>query len=87
MLAGADANGWPEAVRAAQAGFSGLQIEACRIGRDVTDPPGFTTAFGIGPSGATLVRPDGFVAWRSASAVADPAAALAGVLSAILMRA
>jgi 2-polyprenyl-6-methoxyphenol hydroxylase-like FAD-dependent oxidoreductase len=87
LLAGAGANGWPEAVRAAQARFSGLQIEVCRIGRDVTDPPGFTTAFGIEPSGATLVRPDGFVAWRSASAVAEPAAALAGVLSAILMRA
>ncbi len=87
VLAGADADGWPEAVRAAQTRFPGLQVEAHRIGRDVTDPGGFTTAFGIQPSGATLVRPDGFVAWRSASAVADPAAALRGVLSAILMRA
>jgi len=87
LLAGPDAKGWPEAVRAAQARFAGLQIETYRIGRDVTEPPGFTTAFGIEPSGATLVRPDGFVAWRSASTVADPAGALAGVLSAILMRA
>jgi 2-polyprenyl-6-methoxyphenol hydroxylase-like FAD-dependent oxidoreductase len=87
LLAGPDANGWPEAVRAAQTRFTRLQIEAYRIGRDISDPPGFTTAFGIEPSGATLVRPDGFVAWRSASAVADPAAALGGVLSAILMRA
>jgi hypothetical protein len=86
LLAGATANGWPEAVRAAQAQFSGLQLEAYRIGHDVTDLDGFTTAFGIAPSGATLIRPDGFVAWRSASAVADPATTLIDVLSAILMR-
>ena len=85
LLAGADANGWPEAVRAAQAQFPGLQLEAYRIGRDVSDVGGFTTAFGIASSGATLIRPDGFVAWRSSSAVADPAAALLDVLSAILM--
>ena len=61
-------------------------LEAYRIGRDVTDLDGFTTAFGIAPSGATLIRPDGFVTWRSASAVADPATTLIDVLSAILMR-
>jgi 2-polyprenyl-6-methoxyphenol hydroxylase-like FAD-dependent oxidoreductase len=86
LLAGASANVWPEAVRAAQGQFPGLQVEAYRIGADVTDPGGFTAAFGISPSGATLIRPDGFVAWRSPSAVANPAAALIDVLSAILMR-
>ena len=25
----------------------------------------FCDAYGIGPSGATLVRPDGYVAWRA----------------------
>jgi 2-polyprenyl-6-methoxyphenol hydroxylase-like FAD-dependent oxidoreductase len=86
LLAGANANGWPEAVRAAQARFSGLQLEAYRLGRDLTDLDGFTTAFGIAPSGATLIRPDGFVTWRSASGVADPETTLIDVLSAILMR-
>ena len=86
LLAGTDANGWPDAVRDAQARFPGLPLEVCRIGRDVTDPGGLTSAFGIAPSGATLVRPDGFVAWRSVSAVGDPATALVEVLSAILMR-
>lgn len=32
----------------------------------------FRTAFGIGPTGASLVRPDGYVAWRSAKISADP---------------
>jgi hypothetical protein len=38
LLAGANANGWPEAARAAQAQFPGLQLDVYRIGRDVTDP-------------------------------------------------
>ena len=32
---------------------------------------GFTEAYGISPSGVSLVRPDGFVAWRSVEAPAD----------------
>jgi putative polyketide hydroxylase len=32
----------------------------------VIDAPGFPDAYGIGPAGAALVRPDGIVAWRSA---------------------
>jgi 2-polyprenyl-6-methoxyphenol hydroxylase-like FAD-dependent oxidoreductase len=31
----------------------------------VVDAPGFTEAYGISPAGASLVRPDGIVAWRS----------------------
>ncbi|WP_404961958.1 FAD-dependent oxidoreductase [Streptomyces sp. 147326] len=37
--------------------------------------------------GAVLVRPDGFVAWRSEGAVADPRATLHKVLSTVLRRA
>ncbi|GGZ88930.1 FAD-dependent oxidoreductase [Streptomyces subrutilus] len=37
--------------------------------------------------GAVLVRPDGFVAWRSEGAVADPRAELRAVLSTVLHRA
>jgi 2-polyprenyl-6-methoxyphenol hydroxylase-like FAD-dependent oxidoreductase len=89
VLAGADAGGWPEAVRAAQEQFPGLWIETYRLGRDVADIGGegtFSDAFGIAPSGATLIRPDGFVAWRSPSAVERPVTALIDVLSTILMR-
>lgn len=42
-----------------------------------TDPAAFRhdfqTAFGIGPAGASLVRPDGYVAWRSQDMPGDPA--------------
>jgi putative polyketide hydroxylase len=40
----------------------------------------FRRAFGIGPAGASLVRPDGYVAWRSIGLPTDPAAALAAAL-------
>lgn len=36
----------------------------------------FQTAFGIGPAGASLVRPDGYVAWRSAYLPDDPVESL-----------
>ncbi|MDJ0346942.1 FAD-dependent monooxygenase [Streptomyces sp. H10-C2] len=43
--------------------------------------PGFTTSYGVGEGGAVLVRPDGFIAWRSRGRAADPAAVLADALS------
>ncbi|QES09803.1 monooxygenase [Streptomyces venezuelae] len=41
---------------------------------------------GATPDGAVLVRPDGFVAWRSEGATADPGAVLRQALTAILGR-
>ncbi|MFD9724390.1 FAD-dependent oxidoreductase [Streptomyces sp. NPDC059072] len=42
---------------------------------------------GMSAEGAVLVRPDGFVAWRSEGAVPDHRAALRGALSTVLRRA
>ena len=44
-------------------------------------------AYGVGEGGAVLVRPDGYVGWRAASAPADPARALADAFGQILARA
>ena len=44
-------------------------------------------AHGVGADGAVLVRPDGFVAWRSAGAVPDAEGALHEVLTTVLHRA
>jgi len=63
VLAGPQGARWCDAARA----IASPLVEACAIGHDVTQvEDGLTTALGIGESGATLVRPDGFVAWRSA---------------------
>ncbi len=47
---------------------------------DPIDLDAFRKAFGIGPSGASLVRPDGYVAWRSAELPKDPAGAIVDAL-------
>lgn len=53
----------------------GTPIDADAFRRD------FRTAFGIGPEGASLIRPDGYVAWRSIGSSADPAAAVTRALT------
>jgi putative polyketide hydroxylase len=49
-------------------------------------PADVARAYGLDDDGASLVRPDGFVAWRSASAVPDPAAALSAAVDHVLHR-
>jgi 2-polyprenyl-6-methoxyphenol hydroxylase-like FAD-dependent oxidoreductase len=54
----------------AAAGLSqdGLPLAALRFGLDVPDPDGsLAVRYGVGERGAVLVRPDGFVAWQSAT--------------------
>ena len=55
LLAGPEASAWREAARSSPA-----DLDVHRI-----DDTGFAEAYGITPAGATLVRPDGFVAWRA----------------------
>jgi 2-polyprenyl-6-methoxyphenol hydroxylase-like FAD-dependent oxidoreductase len=51
---------------------------------DSVAPQPFWTAYGIGPSGASLVRPDGYVAWRANSHTADASDRLTAVLRQVL---
>jgi 2-polyprenyl-6-methoxyphenol hydroxylase-like FAD-dependent oxidoreductase len=68
LLTGSEGRAWLDAASTAAAPFPGLQLDAHRIVE-----PEFPDAYGISPSGATLVRPDGFVAARWSSASASPA--------------
>jgi hypothetical protein len=53
----------------------GVPIDRYRIGAPgLRDVGGFAAAYGLGAEGAVLVRPDGHVAWRSASGPASGAA-------------
>ena len=45
---------------------------------------GWLACYGIDSDGAVLIRPDGHIAWRSRSAVADPEATVANVLDHVL---
>ena len=56
-------------------------------GPDLADPEGgFPGAYGISPSGAVLVRPDGFVGWRAADAAGAAEDTLRQALQTLLCR-
>ncbi len=87
LLVAADGNGgagdaWREQARIARARL-GVTVDVCLEGADVTGE--FAAAYGIAGGGAALVRPDGYIAWRSAAATTANDA-LASVLRAILDR-
>ena len=73
LLAGCDGEQWMQAARAAADQNAGLRLDAWCIGKDLEEAGDArcTQAFGITNTGATLIRPDGFVAWRSAAEAQD----------------
>jgi 2,4-dichlorophenol 6-monooxygenase len=89
LVAGEDGHAWCEAA-AALAADAKLPLDALRLGHvdgDLYDPRcAWLRHRQIQSDGAILVRPDRFVAWRSATAVEDPGAALAQALSQIVAR-
>jgi hypothetical protein len=60
-----------------------LQIGQEPLARAETD---LHVAYGITPTGAVLVRPDGHVAWRAPSAPSNPAATLDSAMKALHLR-
>jgi 2-polyprenyl-6-methoxyphenol hydroxylase-like FAD-dependent oxidoreductase len=81
LLTGNAGRPWQEA--AAMAARSGLPVAAPSAG---TRSDEIAAAYGIGPDGASLIRPDGFVGWRSRNGVPDPAAKLSRALNGLLAR-
>ncbi len=65
LFAGPQGSDWIEAAQ--HVGLrSGAPLGVCRLGFDVDDPEGlFLPRLGVSPEGALLVRPDGFICWRS----------------------
>ena len=52
--------------------LGGLNLDVCRVGSEIGDASHrFAEAYGISGDGASLVRPDGFIAWRSHGDTAD----------------
>ena len=72
---------WVDASRAAARQIPGLDFDA-----HVIPSPEFATAYGLGDNGAVIVRPDGFVAWRSKTITSDPGRTVASALTTVLMR-
>jgi len=88
LLAAENGAGNCDAARDAAAGL-GLALDAYRVagGENVSDPDGrFAEAYGLSDSGAVIVRPDGFVAWRGKDARDASTATVGAVLRSLLCR-
>jgi len=88
LLAGPAGRPWLDAATQLASG-SGLPLSASVVGPDgrvVDREGGFAAAFGTGAEGATLLRPDGVVGWRTDRAVDDPQAVLDDVVRRVLCR-
>jgi 2-polyprenyl-6-methoxyphenol hydroxylase-like FAD-dependent oxidoreductase len=84
LLAGEQGAGWADAARD-EAARRRLRLTVHRVGGDLQDPSdAWPQRYGVGAGGAVLVRPDGFVAWRSVDLPLEPAAALDRVLTSLL---
>jgi aklavinone 12-hydroxylase len=86
LLTDVDGAEWIDA--AAKAGDRlGVKVAVHQIGSGLKDPDNvWHTRYGLEAGGATLVRPDAVIAWRSKTAVANPAHELDEALTAILAR-
>jgi 2-polyprenyl-6-methoxyphenol hydroxylase-like FAD-dependent oxidoreductase len=81
LFAGSEGKAWLEA-----AAKRDLPVKATQVGgAGPADVDGhWHEVYGVEPTGAVLVRPDGYVGWRSASLTSDPSAALADAFYSIL---
>ncbi|TYB67070.1 FAD-binding protein [Nonomuraea sp. PA05] len=77
---------WMEAGRVVKERL-GVALTRLPVDDELLDVEGrFEERYGVSGGGAVLVRPDGYVAWRSPGAVQDPVATLERVLQQILGR-
>jgi putative polyketide hydroxylase len=84
LLTGANGQAWSAAAAAQSA-----PIEVFSVGPEgqLTAPAGqFEGCYGVEPDGAVLVRPDGFVAWRTPRSGGAPAEELTDALRVVLRR-
>jgi putative polyketide hydroxylase len=87
LLAGPEGNSWTEAARDGAKPL-GIDLDVHKIGGNgLTDPSGgFPAAYGITRTGAVLVRPDGFVAWRVKTGDSASAERIKSALATLLCR-
>jgi 2-polyprenyl-6-methoxyphenol hydroxylase-like FAD-dependent oxidoreductase len=86
LLAGPEGSSWCAAASqaAGQARFT-LDVHQLGASTALVDPGhAFPEAYGISPSGAVLIRPDGFVAWRAKNAETASADRLSDTLKSIV---
>jgi 2-polyprenyl-6-methoxyphenol hydroxylase-like FAD-dependent oxidoreductase len=87
LLTGVEGAGWCHAARTAAGRFGGLELNTYCVGTAPLRDPDlrFAEAYRLTGSGAVLVRPDGFVAWRAKSLDSNAQSAIAGAFEKLLM--
>ncbi len=88
LLAGAEGEAWRDAALQVAARL-GLALDTYRVGveGDLIDLDGdWGAAYGVTPTGAVVVRPDGAVGWRGEGGGGSPAEELGRVLPQLLCR-
>jgi putative polyketide hydroxylase len=85
-MAGQDGDGWREpAERIIDA--DRFNFQCYQIGSDLQDIENrWSSYYGVNASGAALVRPDGFIAWRAKDAMEQPETVLRDVLERLSFR-
>ncbi|WP_422748975.1 FAD-dependent monooxygenase [Mycobacterium sp. WMMD1722] len=78
LVTGSDA--WRNVVQSV-ADRLAVPIETLCFAGESTQHDTIVTAYDLGPGGAVLVRPDGYIAWRAVTAPADRVAALTAAIS------
>jgi putative polyketide hydroxylase len=87
LLAGAAGEAWRRAAEAAAPAWPPLLAYTVGPDTEISDPDGaWHAAYGIDTDGAVLVRPDGYMAWRSRSGASHPEAALRAAFERLLGR-
>jgi hypothetical protein len=87
LLTGNDGDAWRTAARAIDASWPPLVAYTVGDDGELSDSDGnFCDVYGIDTDGAVLVRPDGYVAWRSRSNVSKAPEALRAAFDGLLGR-
>jgi hypothetical protein len=85
LLTGEKGEPWYAAVK--EIAMSLRILRAHRVGRAgdlVDEESSWPEAFAVEPDGAVLIRPDGYVSWRSRTKATEPRQELSSVLNRIL---
>jgi putative polyketide hydroxylase len=87
LLAGRRGDAWRRAAQGIDISWPPLVAHTVGKDGDLGDPDGnWHEVYGVDTDGAVLVRPDGYVAWRSRSAASDPMEVLRAALDCVLGR-
>jgi putative polyketide hydroxylase len=87
LLTGNNGGDWRKAAAAVERSWPPLNVYTIGSNAELSDPDGnFNDVYGVDSDGAVLIRPDGYVAWRSRSGASDAQKVLRAAIDAVLGR-